>query len=575
MLSHERSLPMFSNLTPATLSLIGFAVGLSFLLTAVARLVAKRIGMLDRPDGSRKSHKNPTPLLGGVALYVSLLVTVLLARWIDPGLVADNAQTRTLVLMLLVSGGLFCLVGLYDDRRSIRPRTKLLLQIAASVPFVLGGRSIESVHLLGLGIDLGLFGIFFTIFWLVACTNVINLADGLDGLAGTIGLIVCLAIVVHCEMQGLPGAMMPALIFSGCLLGFLLHNWPPAKIFLGDSGSLLIGFMLGALSIESSLKTATSFALAVPLVLVSVPIFDTLMAIVRRKLSGKGIGEADRGHIHHLLQDRGLSRAQSLLAISAMCFAMAVVTLVSAYYQNDLLALGFCVCLLVLLIIGRVFGYHETLLFFRYVQTMSLILVDTSKVLRTRLVLARMNQGESERSLDNWDEVTHHVRNMGGFQLEFVSWNERTDEVISRLHWTNRKPSVGGNEPSIDEFKPSVDGLKPSNDEFKPSNDGLKLSADGGQPLTDEPIWKFSYSVRSDAEVRATLIASGHSRKKLKGQRLVDLFRVFDTFCQSWSGMTVETPDAGPSDVITMPASPPRIVPATPDERPLDNRRVA
>jgi len=548
---------MFSSLTPATFLLIGFAVGISFVLTAVARLVAKRIGMLDRPDGSRKSHKNSTPLLGGVALYVSLLVTVLLARWIDPGLATDNTQTRSLVLMLLVSGGLFCLVGLYDDRHSIRPRTKLLLQIAASVPFVLGGRSIESVHLLGLGIDLGLFGIFFTIFWLVACTNAINLADGLDGLAGTIGLIVCLAIVVHCEMQGLPGAMMPALIFSGCLLGFLLHNWPPAKIFLGDSGSLLIGFMVGALSIESSLKTATSFALAVPLVLVSVPIFDTLMAIVRRKLSGKGIGEADRGHIHHLLQDRGLSRAQSLLAISAMCFAMAAVTLISAYYQNDLLALGFCVCLLVLLIIGRVFGYHETLLFFRYIQAMSLILVDTSKVLRTRLVLARMNQGKSERSLDNWDDVTHHVRNMGGVQLEFVSWNERTDEVISRLHWTNRKPSVGGNEPSID---------------------GLKLSSDGGQLLTDEPIWNFSYSVCSDAEVRTTLIASGHFRKKLKGQRLIDLFRVFDTFCQSWSGVTVETPDAGPSDVITMPAPPPRIVPATPDEpyeRPLDNRRAA
>ena len=215
---------MFSSLTPATFLLIGFAVGISFVLTAVARLVAKRIGMLDRPDGSRKSHKNSTPLLGGVALYVSLLVTVLLARWIDPGLATDNTQTRSLVLMLLVSGGLFCLVGLYDDRHSIRPRTKLLLQIAASVPFVLGGRSIESVHLLGLGIDLGLFGIFFTIFWLVACTNAINLADGLDGLAGTIGLIVCLAIVVHCEMQGLPGAMMPALIFSGCLLGFLLHN---------------------------------------------------------------------------------------------------------------------------------------------------------------------------------------------------------------------------------------------------------------------------------------------------------------------------------------------------------------
>ncbi len=305
---------MFLNLNSESLGFIALAVATSYAFTAVAKVVARRTGMLDRPDGRRKAHAKPMPLLGGAALFLSFFVTILATRryyrwdWL-----VQDVQTKQLTTMLMVSCGLFCLIGLWDDRRAMRPRTKLVLQIAACIPFVIWGRSLDSVHLFGSELELGILGPIFTIFWLVACTNVINLVDGLDGLAGTIGLIVCVAIAALSEMQGFVGPMALALIFAGSLFGFLLHNWPPASIFLGDAGSLMIGFLIGALAIESSLKTATGFALAIPLALVSVPAFDTFMAIVRRKLTGKGIGEADRGHIHHCLQDRGLTRAQSLL----------------------------------------------------------------------------------------------------------------------------------------------------------------------------------------------------------------------------------------------------------------------
>ena len=465
----------------------------SYVLTAACRVIAPRLGFLDHPDSRRKAHPRPTPLLGGVAVYLSFVIAILYAfhrGW--SGLDADSGIFRVMV-MLPITGAIFCLIGLWDDKRPLSARKKLLLQTAACVPFVLWGRSIESVQVLSMHFQLGLFGAAFTVFWLVACANIINLVDGLDGLAGTVGLIGCAAVALMSHMQGLPGATALGLIFSGCLIGFLLHNWPPAKIFLGDSGSLLIGFVIGALAIESSIKRATTFTLSVPLVLVSVPVFDTLMAIVRRKLTGRGIAEADRGHIHHCLQNRGLSGRQSLLAISALCLAMAAATVASVYFQNDFIALAFCAALLAMLVTGRIFGYDETMLFFRYQSLIANLLLDTSGLLRTRLLLARMDRSEAESPDACWNEITDLVQNMGGRLLDFAYVNEQTDEVLFRLCWES-----------------------------------------DGPPRNNTAEWQFRYSVPGERDIRAELVASGHSGRRVNGRRIVDLFRVFDTFCRRW-----------------------------------------
>lgn len=375
---------MFWSFSASTWSLAALAFGSSLLLTAAVRRLAAGIGLVDSPDGGRKAHARPTPLMGGVAFFLSILLTLLAARLSGTPLGPIEAETLGRIRMLLLSAGMFCLIGLIDDVRSLRPRGKLLLQMAAAMPFALWGRPVESVELLGTGIELQWASIPFTVFWLVACANIINLVDGLDGLAGTIGVIVCLTAAVLAHMAGQPAVCGLGLVVAGSLLGFLWHNWPPAKIFLGDSGSLPLGFLVGALAIESSMKTATSLALAVPLVLISVPVFDTLMAILRRKLTGRGIGEADRQHIHHCLQDRGLTRRQALLAISGLCLSMAAVTVVAAFLQNDWLALGMCCALLGMLIVGRVFGDNETLLLVRYLRATSLALVGSSTALRFR-----------------------------------------------------------------------------------------------------------------------------------------------------------------------------------------------
>ena len=478
-----------------TFACIALAFATSFCLTAVARVVARRTGMLDRPDGRRKSQAEPMPLLGGVAVYLSLLITIVLARWVLhwEWLAADDR----VVVFLLVSGGLFCAVGLWDDRVGLRPRTKLLGQILACLPFVLWGRSVDSIHVFDTQIALGLLGAVFTIFWLVACSNVINLVDGLDGLAGTIGVICCAAVAVLSNMQGFNAPLALGLVAAASLCGFLLHNWPPASIYLGDSGSLMIGFLIGALAIESSIKKATGFALAIPLVLVSVPVFDTCMAILRRKLNGKAIGEADRGHIHHHLQDRGLSRAKSLLVISALCMVMAGVTLVSAYFQNDKLALGLCLALLGLLIVGRVFGYDETILFFRYIQAMSTLLATTSGVLQTQLAVDRMARTKGLDPFDHWNELTRRVEAMGGHSLEFVC-HSRAGDDLCRLEWNSQQIE---------------------------SRDGA--------------AWQFQYTLPGADGLEATVSSRGHCQEPVRSQRMVDLFRLFDTFARTWMSVPV------------------------------------
>jgi UDP-GlcNAc:undecaprenyl-phosphate GlcNAc-1-phosphate transferase len=344
------------------------AVAFSYGLAWLAIRVAPALGLLDRPDGQRKQHQKPTPLMGGVAIYLALLLSALCTYWLHPQRLPPDAPARATIVMLLVSGGMFCLLGLVDDRWEIGARNKFLWQIAASVPFAVWGRSIDAVQFLQWHLPLGFCAIPFTVLWLVAFSNVINLIDGLDGLAGTIGLLVSLTIAVLAGICGHGVVAVLALLVAGSLAGFLGHNWPPARIFMGDSGSLTVGFLIGALSIESWLKQAAGFTLIVPLVLVSIPMFDTAMAIVRRKLTGRSVGHADRGHIHHRLQDRGLTPLQVLLTLAGLCLAMALVAIASVVVDSQWLAAGLCLSVLLLLIIGRVFGHHEVRLISQYLR---------------------------------------------------------------------------------------------------------------------------------------------------------------------------------------------------------------
>lgn len=428
---------MFYDLIYSVPALMIAAVSQCWLLTAIACRVAPRLGIVDQPDNRRKVHRVPTPLMGGVAIFLSFGLCALEGWYAGCSWLTADRETTHISLTLFISAGLYCALGLYDDRYHLRPLQKFLGQIVAAIPFAVWGHSSDVVNVLGWNIDLGMLGIPFTIFWLVACTNLVNLMDGLDGLAASISLVVSVTVAFLAMQQDLPGIAGLNLILAGVLFGFLLHNWAPAKIFMGDSGSLTLGFLVGAFAIESSFKTATGMTLVPPIVLLSIPMFDTTMAIVRRKLNGRGIGEADRQHFHHCLRDRGLSTRQSVLAIAGLCATMGGAVIISKIMNYEVLSLGICGAVLSLLILGRVFGFYETSLLFENLATVARLAQSGLKLIQRSITLTRVRLGVAKHPESSWDLLLQQVRELHGHTLvlschELDSVNEPT-----QLSWNS------------------------------------------------------------------------------------------------------------------------------------------
>jgi UDP-GlcNAc:undecaprenyl-phosphate GlcNAc-1-phosphate transferase len=223
---------------------------------------------------------------------------------------------------------------------------------------VLSGMVIRQVQFFDWTIELGLISMPVTLIWLLAAINSINLLDGINGLATTIGIIDSLAIVVLSAMNGHRGHALVAAAFGGSLLGFLRYNFPRARIFLGDAGSMLIGLMVGALSVQTSHKGSGAVLLAVPLCLLAIPLFDSTAALLRRKLTGRSIFSGDRGHLHHRLTERfGSINAVGIVALGSGACAVAV--LASITWRNDMVAVISGGAIIVMFVVSRMFGHSE------------------------------------------------------------------------------------------------------------------------------------------------------------------------------------------------------------------------
>lgn len=296
---------------PVTAILLAF--GLALLVTPLVGRWAFQFGAVDRPD-QRKVHNKVMPRLGGLAIYISFVAAVLLTREVT-GQVAG----------LLVGGSLILLLGIIDDTRGLSPRMKLAGQIAAAcavIPFGLEVDSLTNPFSDEL-ITLGLLSAPVTVMWIVSVTNAVNLIDGLDGLAGGTSCIavLTLAAVVWIEAnasggsQGQWEAIILAFIMAASLIGFLRYNFHPARIFLGDSGSMYLGFSVATLAVMGLAKSATFISVVIPIVILGVPILDTVFAIVRRYHGNKPILQPDKEHLHHRLLQMGLGHRRSVLCL--------------------------------------------------------------------------------------------------------------------------------------------------------------------------------------------------------------------------------------------------------------------
>jgi len=323
------------------------AAAASLAATFLAIRLAPRIGAIDRP-GVRKVHTAPTPRIGGVAVFVAVVGAVGAAALLDDA-VGESVRRDPWQIVALLGAATFVLtVGLVDDIRGLAARHKLAAQLAAAGALCAAGVRIESLGAAGwLRIELGWLSWPVTLLWLVGITNSVNLIDGLDGLAAGIAAITCAvlaAVAVHAQHTVMAVLMMAML---GGLAGFLVFNFNPAKVFLGDCGSMFLGFMLAGASVLSSTKAATAVGLALPLLAMGVPIFDTLGSIVRRALERRSPLAPDRRHIHHRLLSTGLRQRHIVLllhGVTALSAALGMFMMISS--QAGALAVFLCVLLL-------------------------------------------------------------------------------------------------------------------------------------------------------------------------------------------------------------------------------------
>jgi UDP-GlcNAc:undecaprenyl-phosphate GlcNAc-1-phosphate transferase len=323
----------------------------------VGRL-ARTCGLTDRPDGQRKLHQRPVALGGGVAVFVSFLAALVIAAWVNDS--AGMLWNKPGQLPALLSASLLLvLLGLIDDRYGLRGRHKLLGQIAAAAILCFGGIVVRRVSLFDHTLDLGLLSVPFTVFWLVGATNALNLIDGIDGLASTVGIILSVSLAAMAMFVGHHAEAFFAVALAGSLMGFLVYNFPRARIYLGDAGSMLVGLLVGALAIQSTLKGPATVALAAPAAVWAIPVFDSLMAIVRRKLTGRSIYCTDRAHLHHRLLTIFGTNTRVVGVVALCCAATCGGALASVYTHGDIAAVGSVAAVVGILVATRAFGHVE------------------------------------------------------------------------------------------------------------------------------------------------------------------------------------------------------------------------
>jgi UDP-GlcNAc:undecaprenyl-phosphate GlcNAc-1-phosphate transferase len=357
---------MISN---AYFTIFAFAMMGCVLATPLVTWVATWVGAIDRPDHFRRIHQGAIPRLGGLALAIGVAAATILTHLDDSlGFRAVGKFQIQDHWSLLIAALVILAVGFVDDTRSIGPRMKLLGQGLAVLTLYAGGIRIHSFAFLSLNFnlerpavplslwgfpDLALPSLLVTMFWFLGCMNIWNLIDGMDGLASGVGLLVSATLtLVAIHNENFDVAVL-SVALAGSLAGFLLYNWHPACIFLGDSGSMLIGLLIGVIGVQGSMEGPSAISILFPILAMGLPISDTAMAIFRRWVRNLPLSAADRRHVHHLLMGLGLNPRQAALMLYCFSGFLCGVVMLGVALRNEYLTLvlGIFGCLAFLLVV--------------------------------------------------------------------------------------------------------------------------------------------------------------------------------------------------------------------------------
>jgi UDP-GlcNAc:undecaprenyl-phosphate/decaprenyl-phosphate GlcNAc-1-phosphate transferase len=346
--------------------LVLLAVGAAYLicvsLMPLVRRAAVHHKLLDLPDDGRRHHERPIPRLGGVAVFVSVLAVIGTGAALD-----DRAHLLVLlpfIASIAIGATILFVTGLVDDIVGVRPIGKLAAQSVAAVIVYYAGFRLDVIMLTpSMQISLGMLGLPVTVLWIVGLSNAFNLVDGADGLAGGVAVVALVSTAVSAAIVHDPTVLWCSLALLGAMLGFLRFNWPPARIFLGDSGSLVVGFLLAVLTVKGASRNDGSVFAIAPIFALSYPLLDTGISMLRRWLRGEPLSRADGRHIHHQLQKLGVGPRQSVLLICGLSVVIAVLGL-SATFAPPEFTIAIATSGVALLVLIFVYGlrwleYHE------------------------------------------------------------------------------------------------------------------------------------------------------------------------------------------------------------------------
>jgi UDP-GlcNAc:undecaprenyl-phosphate GlcNAc-1-phosphate transferase len=417
---------------------VGFVVAVS--MTPVVARLAVSGGWMDRPDGRRKLHRRPVPAVGGVAVVLAFSVAAAQLRWLEGGLLPDLTSFHALWEPLLVAAVGVSAVGLLDDARGIGPPAKLTAQTAAGVYLYHQGFEVSQIsNPYGGAIELGVLALPVTLVWLVGMSNAFNLIDGMDGLAAGIALVSTLGLLVAAAVNGKWEVVLAAGALAGALAGFLPYNFNPARVFLGDCGSLPVGFMLAAIALKGSMKASAAVAVAVPLLALALPILDVGLAVVRRFMRRKRIFGGDRDHIHHRLVDMGLTPRRAVVTLYGVAVLFTGLALTVAMGPRQAAWAALALFVLVMWAGVRALGYWEV--------------TEFQKTLLSRLVAGLRTSGDAA--------LRGAERDMARMASIGAAW-ERLCELawalgVKELHLAP-EPACQGRLPEFHSFAPEAQG---------------------------------------------------------------------------------------------------------------------
>jgi UDP-GlcNAc:undecaprenyl-phosphate GlcNAc-1-phosphate transferase len=419
--------------------------GISFItvliITPFVRAQGIRLGILDLP-GKRKIHQEEIPRLGGVAIFTATLLPFFIF-FLSGNFPASEIFRVWRPLIGLTLGSLIVFgIGIWDDIRRLSPWPKLLAEVAAAcIAFFFGLKIQLFSNPFGMQLDLSWLSGPITVLWLVGITNAVNLADGIDGLATGIATFAAAILFIMTSSSIYTQIPYLAAALAGASLGFLRYNFSPATIFLGDSGSLFLGFYLGGLSLWASEKSAIAFALFIPVVALGIPIVDMIYAVLRRWHRGIPIGQADRDHIHHRLLEKGFSHRRAVLILYGVNFLLAALAGFLLFTRNSSAAYVVVVLGAGLILGSRLLGYYK---FSGLLQDLATRWRDSQKskylAFRTRLLCRAF---EGEKTLEGRWKLAGELFEEVGIQKAIVTPCGDPRRILT---WIAQEPAQGPNQ---------------------------------------------------------------------------------------------------------------------------------